>query len=483
MPAVALFVLFGLALAEAVARADDGAQSPTADSSPPDAVPMQPQTANEPAPPPDQADGVVREEGTSVKSGLIWIPRAILFVPRATVWAAAQPIRGATYVYERYQLGSRFIDATFTDDRKFGVYPVAGYDSNFGFTVGGRVLYKDIFGDSERIRLRADWGGEFRYGYGINVRTGNRFGPISFGFDSSYERRREKFYGIGNGPMLDGVPDMPIDPTVDDLAIKSRFAQRVIRNTGDVKIKYVDELKSRISAAVMMRDFGPGDESDITMRYDTTKLVGFETGVNNVYVEHELAYDTRRPTSEFQTRTLDAGGWLASVHTGIARGLETDPTHYYRYGGEVQHYFDLYHGSRVLALRVLFDAIAGTDGRTDGRISFVDLPRLGGTEYLRGYPSDRFRDRAVALGTAEYTWTVGWNLAAYTFVDVGEPIGSVDDTKSADNIRVGFGGGLQIHTRNTFLTRMQLAASREGDFLLNVIFSPAFGRRERAGKY
>jgi outer membrane protein assembly factor BamA len=472
--------MFVLALAEAVAHAEDTAQP----ADPPPYVPTQPQSTSEPAPPPDQANGVVREEDGSATSGLIWIPRAVLFVPRATVWAAAQPIRGVTYVYERYDLGSRFLDATFTDDRRFGIYPVAGYDSSFGFSVGGRMLYKDIFGEGERIKLRADWGGEFRYGYGMSIRTGDRFGPISLGYEANYERRRGKFYGIGNnGPTVDTVPDMPVDPTLGDVGIKSRYAERVIRNTADLKIQYVEELRSRVSAALMLREFGPDEQYDITMNYDTSKLVGFDSGVKNVYVEHELAYDTRRPTSEFNTQTLDATGWLASVHTGAARGIEGDPTHYYRYGAELQRYLDLYEGSRVLAFRVLFDAVAGTDVYTDGKISFVDLPRLGGKEYLRGYPSDRFRDRAVALGTAEYSWLVGGNLAAYTFVDVGRPLDSPDDATTVDSLRVGFGGGLQVHTRNTFFTRIQLAASREGDFLFNVVFSPAFGRRERAGKY
>ena len=434
------------------------------------------------APPPNEANGVVREEDPG-GGGLIWIPRVLLFVPRALIWTVAQPIRGGVYVYEKYDLGTRFTDATFTDDRKFGIYPVAGYDSNFGASIGARILYKDIFGEAERIKLRADWGGQFKYGVGANVRTGDRFGPISFGFDSSYERRpREKFYGIGDGPTVT-TPSTLIDPSVDDTGVKSTFSEDVMRNTGDMKVQYTKEVRSRVSAAVMMRDIGPGIKDDITMNYDTSKLVGFDTGVKNVYVEHEFAIDTRRPTSEYATRTLDATGWYASVHTGIARGIQGDPTKYFRYGGELQRYFDLYDGTRVLALRVLFDAVGGTDGRTDGRIAFTDLPRLGGSEYLRGYSSDRFRDRAVALGTVEYQWAVGNNFAAYTFVDVGRPFESLEDAKSTDVFRMGFGGGVQVHTRGTFLTRLQVAASREGDLLFNLIFSPAFGRRERAGKY
>jgi hypothetical protein len=481
-----------LAAAEPMALATEGPVSSTSAPDVVDPAGAPPDTRPHPthidqslseAPSPDQAHGMVREEAPN-GTRLIWIPRVLLLVPRAAVWSVTLPIRGGAYVYEKYDLRARFIEATFTDDRRFGIYPVGGYDSNFGASVGARVLYKNILGAGERLKLRADWGGQFKYGVGANLQTGRRFGHVSFGFDSSFEKRpREKFWGIGDGPRIDGMPSTLIDPSVDDTAIKSTFSEDVIRNTADVKIHYAEELRSRVSGAVMLRDIGPGLEDDITMNYDTSKLVGFDTGVKNIYVEHELAYDSRRPSSEYQTHTLDATGWYASVHTGIARGIENDPTRYVRYGGELQRYIDLYDGSRILALRVLFDAVGGTDGRTDGRIAFTDLPRLGGSEYLRGYATERFRDRAVALGTVEYQWAVGINFAAYTFVDVGRPFESLEDAKSTDVFRMGFGGGLQVHTRKTFFTRLQVAASREGDVLFNLIFSPAFGRRERAGKY
>ena len=115
-------------------------------------------------------------------------------------------------------------------------------------------------------------------------------------------------------------------------------------------------------------------------------------------------------------------------------------------------------------------------------VAFIDLPRLGGTERLRGYPADRFRDRAVTMATAEYTWDLGNFLAAYTFVDAGRVYSELEDLGTS-NTHIGFGGGVQLHTNHSFLLRGQVALSREGDVFFEVAFAPAFGRRERAGVY
>ncbi len=438
-----------------------------------------------PAPRPDEASGVVVEDEPTTSERARVLPRALLFFPRLAVTLAMQPIRGSIYVYERYDLLARFTDATFTDDRRFGIYPTAGYESGFGFKVGARLLYKDIFGNGERIKLRADYGGEFRYAVGAHLGTGHLFGPVRFEADSSIERRpHEHFYGIGNGMELEAPTGSLIDPAADDVVIESRFQEDAVRNVATIDIAFTNELHTRLSGALMLRTFdgAPDEMKNIEDRYDTSRLVGFDDGVKNLYVENEVVYDSRRPASRYATQTLDGAGWLIRGHGGITRGIDKDPSRYYSYGGEIQHYFDLYEGTRTLTLRAMLDAVGGTDGRTDGRISFIDLPRLGGSEYLRGYPTGRFRDKAVALATAEYQWAIMNNASAYTFVDVGQALAQYADAAN-EPVRVGFGAGLQVHTMRTFLARAQLAFSREGDVAFNLVFSPAFGRRERAGRF
>ena len=427
----------------------------------PTTVPVDEKT---PAPDPREASGVAHEDAEPTKEKLKWIPRTLLFFPRITVWLVSQPFRGAAYAYEAYDIPVRATDATFNQSRTFGVYPTLSYETGFGATLGVRALWRNLFGTKERAKFRVDFGGRYRQAYGLNLRSGDRFGKtIRVELDSSYERRpHERYFGIGNtnGPS-------------------SRFRETLVRNVLTVDATLIGNLHSRMSGALMLREFSGTDEDDsITLQYDTSQIPGFDTGVNNVYIEHEFAYDSRRP-SQYQSQLLDSTGWYLSLHTGITTGVRNDPSELYSYGVEVQRYFDLYDGSRILILRALAEQVGGD------RVSFIDLPRLGGTEYLRGYPNGRFRDNAVALASAEYNWDLGNYFAAYTFVDVGRPYPSLKDiaTDDMDNLRVGFGGGIQIHTMHTFLMRLQLAGSRDGNFFVELGLSPAFDRRERAGRY
>jgi len=48
-----------------------------------------------------------------------------------------------------------------------------------------------------------------------------------------------------------------------------------------------------------------------------------------------------------------------------------------------------------------------------------------------------------------------------------------------DDLRLGFGGGFQFQTRNTFLARVSAASSIDGDVQLAVSFDPVFDVRSR----
>src|SRR4051812_9242289 len=214
---LAAFVSGTSASAEPVtASAESATVDPLRDAAPADPTP------EPPAPRPDQASGIeVPDDPPPHRARSI--ARGLLLFPRAIVWTVAQPIRGATYVYERYELRERFIDATFTDDRKLGIYPVASYDTTYGITGGARVLYKDIFGEGERIKLRGNLGGEYRLAVGARASTGRRFGRIALEADTSFERRpRERFYGIGDGSSPGAPPAELIDPSIDPTALKAR---------------------------------------------------------------------------------------------------------------------------------------------------------------------------------------------------------------------------------------------------------------------
>jgi hypothetical protein len=393
-------------------------------------------------PRPDEANGVETEDSTSTQHKLLWVPRSIVFVPRLVIWGASQPVRGGAWAFEKSGLREWF----FAPAGDYSLIPIAMYQTKYGFTAGGRFEHYDLFGDGEYLRLRAEGGGRFRQAYNLNFRTGDRFGPVLFELDARYEvRPRERFFGIGN--------------TANN---ETEFREDAFRNVLALEVHIAGDLHTRTSGTLMVRDL----DGDIPME-------GFGSDVDNIYGEQELIYDSRRPASPYQSNALDGDGWYISGYVGIARGVEGDRSSFARYGGEIQRYFDLYEGSRTLAVRLLAQSVVG-----DEAISFIDLPRLGGTDYLRGYVAGRFRDRAMALASVEYAWDIGNYFGAYTFVDTGRVFPSMADATFRD-LRLGFGGGVQVHTWKSFLMRVQLAGSRDGDVVVDVMLSPTYGRRER----
>jgi hypothetical protein len=463
-------LLLVLALAAGSARADEAP------------APEQPDQAADDeswnaAPPPEQASGVERGESPTPRDHARKVARALLFVPRWLVWGVAQPMRGGAYVYDHYNLPGRYQEAFYNKTRTFGVYPTAKYESGYGVTGGVRLVHHDVLGDEERIKLRGDIGGRYRFGYGVNLRSGERFGRrATVELDFGHERRpNERFFGIGNLDALSALPDMPIAPT--DGAWSTRFREDKIGGIALVDVPIAGPLTARLSVGLTTRSMGGTDETDsIERAYETDMLVGWQ-GVTHAQTVAELAYDSRRSTNPYLSRAIDATGWYAAVHAGRTRGIGDDRSAFDTAGAEVVRYIDLHRGSRVLALRGMVETV--TNDRT---ISFLDLPRLGGTDFLRGYPSSRFRDRALALGSAEYMWDLGNYLAAYTFVDVGRVYRSLEDV-SLDVLRVGYGGGMQLHTSTSYVGRVQLAANRDGDVFLELVLSPAFPRRERVGRF
>ena len=153
-------------------------------------------------------------------------------------------------------------------------------------------------------------------------------------------------------------------------------------------------------------------------------------------------------------------GWRTLAFGGPAWGIDGDRTNYLRYGLEARRYFDLYAGDRVLLLRAYAEGVTAVGA--GGYVPFTDLPRLGGPQQLRGYTRDRFRDRLAVLGTVEYRYPIWNELAGFLFVDAGRVLrgrrcaghaGAI----AAAGLRVGGGGGLEMHQGNRFRMRGQLA--------------------------
>jgi hypothetical protein len=116
-------------------------------------------------------------------------------------------------------------------------------------------------------------------------------------------------------------------------------------------------------------------------------------------------------------------------------------------------------------------------GRRD-EVPFVELPALGGSEVLRGYSTERFRDRAAAFGSLEYEWDLAHTFFASVFVDAGRVFPSLTDL-SLDGLRCGYGISLEVHDTNDFFLRGSVASSIDGGVFVNVSFDPVFDVERR----
>jgi hypothetical protein len=433
------------------------------------------------APTPEQARGIAVAEPDSAGNHLRVVPRVLLFPLRVVVAVVDAPLRGGFWLYERFQLRDRFKAIFFNDTGTVGLYPVAFVETGFGLNAGARFIHRDLYRKAS-LKARASFGGPFRQIFALKLGSGEILSErIELELEAEYEvRPKDRFFGIGNDDELAMPPAAPVDPYEDPAAVDGRFRQTISRLSAIADVQVAGPLSARLSSALLYKTFGesdPGDivaDQNIALWYDTAALPGFEAGTSYTYHELELRLDTRSAANRYEMETMPSTGWLLSGFGGLAADFKRAPTDYMRYGADVQLFFRLAEAPRLFALRGYLEGVTGDLDE----IPFVDLPRLGGPVLLRGYVRDRFRDRVLALTSIEYQFDVGHMLGGFLFADAGRVYPELSEVAVKD-LRVGFGGGLQLQTPKAFIGRIGLASSIDGGLLFNLSLDPVYDPKAR----
>jgi hypothetical protein len=310
------------------------------------------------------------------------------------------------------------------------------FDASFGVTAGGRFVARDLLGDGEHFAVRAASGGRYREIMSAALRSGDRFGRVDVELAAEHERRPHDHYFVG------------------DMEIDYRLQRR--RGSAIVDVRLVRDLHVRTAGAL----------ADLELALPPEHMPAGHEGVRYAYGELELVWDSRGRYTRWEPGSLATIGVLASVYGG--RYAVADGDDFWRIGTDLQHFLRIGNGPRAIASRLHVEGVQGA-----GPIPFHELPRLGGSTLLRGYPTDRFRDRVAALGTLEYRWDLAWFLVATTFVDAGRVAPAITSMR-AENIHVGYGIGLEAYTERSFVLRASLATSIDGGVFFNIAFDPAF---------
>lgn len=441
---------------------------------PPEPVPAAPEPAPAAEPLPGHESGRT-DAADDGDSTLRKIGRGTLFLPRVAFDTALQPVRAGLWAWDRYRLEDLYYRIFFNDARTVGITPTVGYDYGYGVDGiygGARFVARDLFGEREHLLLEAATGMQYRQHYTGELRSGDRFGKrLALTLDGGFEQRPEDpFYGIGNGDLV-ATPAMPIDPRVDSTAVLARYRQQRFRFALLADSQVWRQLHVRGGAALTDVAFRPSDIGmPIDTVYDTRGLVGWG-GVTEGYGEVELRWDSRGRTSVYEPRSVYAHGSLVSVFGG--RDHNWGAADFWRYGFDLQHFFRIGEGPRVLITRLHNEAVTGS--RDD--VPFTELPRLGGQTYLRGYALDRFRDRFASFGSLEYEWDLAYAMSASLFVDAGRVYEQPGD--AFGQLRVGYGFGLEAHSANSFVLQASLASSIDGGVMFNLAFNPMLNLEER----
>jgi hypothetical protein len=399
----------------------------------------------------------------------------VLFVPKSLVWLAMQPLEGLVWVTERYQLIERFDRLVWNDDHTIGLLPTLRLEAGFGFNAGAHLVHKDLFGERERLDLRASGGGRFRQRYAAGLRSGNRFGRLAFETEAEYERRpRDPFYGIGNADTMSAPSLDPLDPI--DGGLESRYRHDLARMKSVASLRIGGGVSAHLSNALADHDFGGSKGGTaIDDRYMVDRLAGFD-GYRNTYSELELRWDTRRTGSPNDAKSNPSTGGLVALYAGRSHALENG-VDFWRYGADLQRFVRVADGPRVLVFR---GHVEGVTGSID-EIPFIELPRLGGPDLLRGYAADRFRDKLAATAALDYRFDLNRDYSAALFVDTGRVFRDPSNL-SLDNLRLGYGVALEAHSERSFLARLSLASSIDGGVFFNFSVDPVFevdGRVQR----
>lgn len=419
------------------------------------------------APRPGQESGMVAGKDGGDSAGRIFV-RGVLFIPRAAFELAMAPIRAGVWAEYRYHIPDRVHSWFFDKTNTYGIYPTARFESDFGINAGARFVHRDLFGHNEHLSLFAGGGGRFQSVAQAGIRSGDLFGDrVAFEAEGIYERRpKDRFFGVGNGsPERSAM--IPIDPRVDDTSFETRYRKQIERVAlvGDVRV--VGGLHVR--GAEALTDYSVGDSemgTPISTVYDPNGLVGFDGGSRYFYHELELRWDDRGRGDKLEPASIPGVGGLTGVYLGRTQRLDGGPD-YWRLGFDVQQLIRISSGPKVLLLRAHGEGVSL--GRED--VPFFDLPSLGGSRYLRGYPSDRFRDRVAAVGSAEYQWDLGRSFQAGLFADVGRVYPTVHHL-SFDGLRMGYGLTAQWFGEKTMWIRATMASSIDGGIEFYLSFDP-----------
>ena len=322
--------------------------------------------------------------------------------------------------------------------RKFEFLPMLSYDTDVGFGYGAKAFFLDFLGESESfdVILFNSTKGErwYRLVFSIpdfELRQGKRY-PLSLDLVVDYDMyTKNNFFGTGPESRSADRETYTKEPLELQLVASRGFSDHFVGQAG-FRFKAV-------------RNFA----------FDSTGLFAATAPINLGRSQGLTFFASVRYDSRNSFINPSRGNVAQLDLEGGSSGFGSD---YDVFSSTVslQTYHVLFYPKTILAARVVGQTVSGTD------LPLHAYSTLGGTKTLRGFPQDRFLDRASILTNVELRFPIIWRFDGLVFFDSGKlasNIGRMAPLKGGWKTNPGFGLRLMM---DTFIVRADLGISNEG---------------------
>lgn len=353
---------------------------------------------------------------------IVSFPGTVIYLPLGLLFEANKAVIG--YFYDRRE--------NLKGERSYGIQPTYADRVGGGFD----IFQKDLFSSQSRLTLSLSAGLKRRQRYQLRMERLSLFGgALLSDFLVGYQLLSdESFFGIG--------PDSRAEN-------ESGFAHRQVT----VEMSQHAGLSKRVSlhfvAGIDSNTILESKDDDIP-GISKRNLPGLMDRTEMGRLQIVVSRDSRdRPVNPSK-------GGHASLMAGLFHDLDGQ-FKFWRFSADLRHNIHLFY-NRILSLRLAGEAIRPL---ADGDIPFYYLSELGRQETIRGFSRGRFRDRDMVLASVEYHYPV-WRMAnAMLFLDVGQVTHNIFSDISPDDLKFGYGGGIQIWGREKLITTLFAGKSRD----------------------
>lgn len=141
--------------------------------------------------------------------------------------------------------------------------------------------------------------------------------------------------------------------------------------------------------------------------------------------------------------------------------IDRHDLHYVSWYAESRAYVPVFASRRVIALRYVYEGVDPRSGSDP--IPFYRLPTSGDEARFAAFRSNRFLDRQLMLGHAEYRWIIlpQYNIWAHVMGQLGS-VAPEREAFTLRNAHRSIGGGLRARLGAATTARLEIAAGDEG---------------------